>query len=119
MIRQGEVYWLDLGVPVGSAPGFRHPHLVVQSDALNASRLATVVVCALTTNLRLGRAPGNVLLEEGEANLPKRSVVNVTQLFTVDKRELEERIGVLSHRRVRQILDGMRLVFEPVDVDEA
>ena len=117
MVRQGEVYGLDLGVPVGSEPGFRHPHIVVQSDALNVSRLATTVVCALTSNVRLARAPGNVMLERGEANSPKQSVVNVTQLYTVDKSELEERIGMLSPQRVREILDGLQLVFEPAEVD--
>ena len=118
MIRQGEVYWLELGVPVGSAPGYWHPHVVVQSDALNASRIETAIVCALTSNLRLARAPGNVLLERGEAGLPKQSVVNITQVYTVDKSELDERIGILLKRRVREIVDGLRLAFEPADVDE-
>ena len=117
MIHQGEVYWLDLGLPVGSAPGFKHPHVVIQSDALNASRLGTVVVCALTSNVRLAQAPGNVLLERGEAGLAKASVVNVTQLYTVDKSELDDRIGTLSRRRLLEILDGVRLVIEPAEVD--
>jgi mRNA interferase MazF len=117
MIHQGELYWLDVGTPVGSAPGFKHPHVVIQSDALNASRLGTVVVCALTSNVRLAQAPGNVLLDRGEAGLTQASVVNVTQLYTVDKSELEERIGTLSRRRVMQVLQGVRLVIEPADVD--
>ena len=116
MIRQGEVYWVELGEPVGSAPGYRHPHVVVQNDVFNASRIGTVVVCALTSNLRRGKAPGNVLLEEGEGGLPKPSAVDVSQIFAVDKTQLDERIGALSGARVRQILDGIHLVLEPREV---
>lgn len=113
MIQQGDIYWVDLGEPLGSEPRFRHPHVVVQNDLFNCSRIQTVVVCALTSNLRWAEAPGNVLLKPGEANLPKQSVVNVSQIFTVDKRQLEEKIGSLSSLRVRAILDGIRLVLEP------
>jgi mRNA-degrading endonuclease toxin of MazEF toxin-antitoxin module len=81
--RQGDVYWIDLGAPSGSGPGYRHPHVVIQNNVFNRSRINTVVVCALTSNLRRAQAPGNVLLEVGEANLPKQSVVNVSQIFTV------------------------------------
>lgn len=113
VINQGDVYWIDLDEPSGSGPGFRHPHVVVQNDLFNHSCLATVVVCLLTTNLRLASAPGNVLLNTGEANLPRQSVVNVTQLYTVDKADLTEWIGVLSENRVRQIVAGIRLLTEP------
>lgn len=113
VIRQGDVYWIDLGEPIGSGPGFRHPHVVAQNDVFNRSRIHTVIVCALTSNLRLADAPGNVLLESGEANLPKKSVVNISQLFTVDKRQLEEKIGTLEAFRVREILDGIHLILEP------
>ena len=116
MIRQGEVYWVDLGEPIGSGPGYRHPHVVIQNDVFNASRIGTVLVCALTSNLRRAEAPGNVLLEEGEGGLPKRSVVNVSQVFTVDKGQLAERMGVLSAGRLRQVLDGIYLVLEPRQV---
>ena len=116
MIRQGDVYWVDLGSPRGSGPGFRHPHVVVQSDLFNRSRLSTTVVCVITPDLARAEAPGNLLLSKGEANLPKRSVVNVTQLFTVDKSQLVEKIGTLSARRVSEILDGIALVLEPRDV---
>jgi mRNA interferase MazF len=118
VIGQGDVFWVDLGEPSGSEPGYRHPHVVIQNDVFNRSRIHTVVVCALTSNLRRAKAPGNVLLAEGEANLPQQSVVNVSQIFTVDKRSLGEKIGALSRRRVRQILDGVRLVIEPRDIDE-
>ena len=113
MIRQGDIYWVDLGEPQKSGPGFRHPHVVVQNDVFNRSRIHTVVVCALTSNLWRAEAPGNVLLEPGEANLPKQSVVNVSQIFTVDKRQLEDKIGTLDASRIREILDGIRLVLEP------
>jgi len=118
VINQGDVFWVDLSEPSGSEPGYRHPHVVIQNNVFNRSRINTVVVCALTSNLKRAQAPGNVLLAKREANLPKQSVVNVSQIFTVDKRDLDEKIGTLSRRRVRQILDGVRLVIEPRDVDE-
>ncbi len=118
VINQGDVYWIELGEPSGSGPGYRHPHVVIQNNVFNRSRINTVVVCVLTSNLKRARAPGNVLLEEGEANLPKPSVVNVSQIFTVDKGDLVERIGTLSRKRVRQILDGVSLLLEPRDVEE-
>ena len=113
MIRQGDIYWLDLGDPVGSAPGYRHPHLVVQNDLFNASRISTAVVCALTSNLKRGSAPGNVVLQQGEANLPKASVVNISQVYTVDKELLTEKIGTLSGRRMLEVLAGLQLLLEP------
>ena len=113
VIRQGEIFWLDLPAPTGSGPGYRRPALIVQSDEFNASKLATTVVCLLTSNLGLGRAPGNVLLRKGEANLPKRSVVNVSQLLTVDRSRLVEKIGTLSAQRVDEVFAGLALLFRP------
>ena len=118
MIRQGEVYWLDLVGSLGSGPGYRHPHVVVQNDLFNRSRIHTTVVCTLTSNLNRAASPGNIRLEAGEANLPKRCVVNVSQLYTVDKDELVERIGSLDPVRLREILAGIDLVLKPRDVDE-
>ena len=118
VIEQGDVFWVNLGEPSGSEPGYRHPHVVIQNNIFNRSRLNTVVVCMLTSNLKRAEAPGNVSLEKGEANLPKQSVVNVTQIFTVDRGDLVERIGRLSRKRVRQILDGVLLLMEPRDIDE-
>jgi mRNA interferase MazF len=92
--------------------------VVVQNEVFNRSRLSTVVVCTLTSSLKRAQVPGNVLLEEGEANLPKPSVVIVSQLFTVDREDLVERIGTLSAERVRQILDGIYLLLEPQDIEE-
>ncbi len=113
MIRQGDVYWIDLGEPRGSAPGNRHPHVVVQNNVFNQSRINTVVVCVITSNLARAAAPGNVLLRKGEAGLSKASVVNVSQAVTVDKDELGARIGTLSPKRTREVLDGLAPVFEP------
>lgn len=113
VIRQGDVFWIDLGEPRGSAPGYRHPHVVVQNNLFNQSRINTSVVCAITSNLARASAPGNVLLRKGEAGLPRPSVVNVSQVFTVDKSELTERIGTLSGKRVLEIIEGMKLVIEP------
>jgi mRNA interferase MazF len=117
VIRQGDVFWVDLGEPSGSEPGLRHPHVVVQNDVFNQSRISTVVVCVIISNPRRAEAPGNVLLEKGEANLPKQSVVNVSQIFTIDKRDLAGKIGTLSRRRIYQIFEGIRLLTEPRDID--
>ncbi len=113
VINQGDIYWVDLEEPSGSEPWYRPPHVVVQNNLFNRSQIRTVVVCALTSNLKRAGAPGNVLLEKGEANLPKQSVVNVSQIFTVDKSQLGEYIGTLSPKRVREILNGIQLVLEP------
>lgn len=118
VINQGDLFWVDLGDPRGSSPGYRHPHVVIQNNLFNRSRINTVVVCALTSNIKRAKAPGNVLLDSKEAHLPKQSVVNVSQIFTVDKAQLVEYIGSLSRNRVRQILDGIRLITEPREVDE-
>ncbi len=117
VIHQGDVYWVDLGDPAGSEPGYKHPHVVIQNNLFNRSRISTVVVCALTSNLKRAEAPGNILLDSGEANLPKQSVINVSQIFTVDKSQLAEYIGTLAPRRVREILNGIRLVIEPREPD--
>ena len=117
MINQGDVFWIDFGEPSGSEPAFRHPHVVIQNNVFNRSRIRTVVVCSLTSNLDRAAAPGNVVLKKGEANLPKKSVVNISQVFTVNKSELTEKIGTLSRNRVHQISDGLKLLTEPRDVD--
>jgi len=118
VINQGDIFWIDLDDPVGSGPGYRHPHVVIQNNVFNRSRINTAVVCALTSNVARAKAPGNVLLDSDEAGLPKQSVVVVSQIFTVDKKELSEYIGTVSKKRVRQILDGIKLLTEPRDIDE-
>ena len=117
VIQQGEVYWADLGAPRGSAPAYRHPVVVVQNNVLNRSRVHTVVVCPLTSKVKRAAVRGNVLLARGEANLPLQSVVNVTQILTVDKSALDEKIGTVSSARVREILNGIDLVLEPREVE--
>jgi len=114
--RQGDVCWADLGEPAGSGPGYRRPVVIFQNDAFNRSRIATVVVCLLTTNLRRAGSPGNVLLAGREANLPRRTVVNVTQVATIDKSALSGRIGSLSAGRLRQVLEGLYLLLSPVEM---
>jgi mRNA interferase MazF len=113
VIEQGNVFWADLPPPSGSGPGFRHPVVVVQSDIFNESRIATTIVCLLTSNVALASAPGNVLVAKGEANLRRRSVVNVTQIYTLDKTVLQSKIGTLSKRRVAEVLQGVLLVMSP------
>ena len=117
VIYQGDIFWVKLDEPTGSEPGYHHPHVVIQNNIFNRSKINTVVVCALTSNLKRAEAPGNVLLEKGEADLPKQSVVVVSQIFTVDKAQLETYIGTLSQQRIIQILDGIRLLTEPRDIE--
>ena len=112
-IAQGDVYWVDLGIPRGSEPGFRNPFVVIQNDAVNVSRIRTVIVCLITSNLKRAKAPGNVLLEKNEANLSEPSVVNVSQIYTIDKDMLDKKLGTLDKGRVRQILEGLYLMLEP------
>jgi mRNA interferase MazF len=104
-INRGDVFWIDSDDERDSVP---HPHVVVQEDVFNHSRIASVVVCALTSNLHRAHEPGNVLLDAGEGNLPKQSVVVVSQISAVDKARLGERIGSLSEARVQQIVAGLR-----------
>jgi mRNA interferase MazF len=111
-IRQGQVYWIDFGSVAGSAPAERRPCVIVQNDVFNRSAIRTSVVCLITSNLTRANAPGNVLLKKGEANLPKTSVVNVSQILTVDKSELVERAGKLSGAAVGAVRDGLHMLFD-------
>ena len=117
VVNQGGIYWVDLAEPSRSEPGYKHPHVVIQNNLFNRSQIRTVVVLALTSNVKRADAPGHVLLEKGEANLPKQSVVNVSQIFTVDRSQLDEYIGTLSSKRVREILNGIQLVIEPRETE--
>lgn len=117
MIRQGDIYWIEFDEPEGSEPGYKHPHVVVQNNLFNYSRINTVLVCPLTSNLKRANSPGNVLLKKREANLTKSSVVNVSQVFTVDKAQLGDYIGTLSSERLRQVLNGILLILEPREPD--
>jgi mRNA interferase MazF len=117
VINQGDIYWIALDEPEGSEPGYKHPHVIVQNNLFNRSQIRTVLVCPLTSNLKRSSAPGNVLLDKKESNLSKQSVVNVSQVFTVDKTQLEEYVGTLSTKRVTEILNGIKLVLEPREPD--
>ena len=111
MIAQGEIWWADLGDPGGSAPGYRRPVVVVQGDAFNASSLRTVVCVVLTSNTRWAAAPGNVLLTAKATGLPKSSVANVSQLVTLDRTVLTERVGRLSASNLELVLAGIDVVL--------
>lgn len=111
MIVRGDLWWADLGEPKGSAPRYWRPALVVSSDAYNRSRIRTVLCVAVTSNLRLAEAPGNVLLPKGAGSLPKVSVANVSQVLTLDKDDLESRIGALPVTQLRLVESGLRQVL--------
>lgn len=109
--RRGEVWWAVLGQPRASEPGFPRPVLVVQSDRFNESAIQTVVVAAISSNLRLAEAPGNVRVRRAETGLPKDSVVNVSQVLTLDRSFLRDRSGILPARRMNTVAMGLRLVL--------
>ncbi len=111
MIAQGEIWWADLGEPVGSTPGFRRPVVIVQSDSFNRSRISTVVCVPLTSNLRWADAPGNVPLDTAATGLPKESVANVSQLVTLDRASLTERVGALPESKLDLVLYGIDVVL--------
>lgn len=111
MKGRGEVWWVELPEPVASEPGYRRPVLIVQSDDFNRSRIRTVVAAALTTNLRLAAAPGNVLVAAGDTGLPEDSVVNVSQIVTVDKTLLSQRVGRIGGHAMSAVEDGIRTVL--------
>ena len=111
VISQGEVWWADLRPPTGSGPGFRRPVVIVQGDTLNRSRIATAVCVPLTSNLRWADAPGNVSLSSGVTGLPKDSVANVSQIVSLDKDRLTERLGKLPRAKLVLILGGIDVVF--------
>lgn len=111
MVARSEVWWADFGEPFGSEPGYRRPTLVVSSDRFNRSRIATVIVLPITSNLRLADAPGNVALAQGDGGLPQASVVNVSQPIVVDRVRLEDRAGLLHRSTMRSVDSGLRLVL--------
>jgi mRNA interferase MazF len=111
VIGQGEVWWAELPDPVGSGPGFRRPVLIVQGEALNRSRLATVVCVPLTSNLRWATAPGNVLLPAQSTGLPKDSVANVSQIVALDRSVLTELVGRISRQQLEAVLTGITTIL--------
>ena len=111
-MRRGEIWWAQLPDPEGSSPGYRRPVFVTQSDRFNRTRIRTVLVLILTGNLDLAPAPGNVLIQRKDSGLPKDSVANVTQVYTIDRTMLTEKVGALSASLVRAIEEGLRIVLE-------
>ena len=112
VIRRGDIYWVDFLPGKGSEPLGRRPGLVIQCDALNDSKLNTVVMVAITSNLKFAELPGNVSLRKGEANMPKSCVINVTQLKSVDKSSLVEKIGSLPDKKMEEVFAGLKLVMD-------
>lgn len=110
-MKRGDLWWADLGEPLASGPGYRQPVVVVSTDAFNESRIGTVVVVIVTSNLRLGSAPGNVRVGARETGLPRESVVNVSQVLTLAKGRLRERIGRLPGNRMGEVEEGLRKVL--------
>lgn len=113
VIRQGDVVWVVLPTPRGSEPGGRRPAVVLQHDRFNQTALNTAIVAMLTSNVRLAALPGNVRLKKGEAGVRKPSVINVTQIATLDRNDIVGRLGTLSGRRLSEVWNGVRLVLEP------
>jgi mRNA interferase MazF len=111
VIRNGSIYWVDFSPGKGSEPIGRRPGLVIQSDILNDSKLNTVIMLAITSTMKFGELPGNVVMRKGEANLPKKCVINTTQIKSVDKNSIKEKIGTLSKRRMDEVYDGLKLVL--------
>lgn len=112
VIRKGSIYWVNFSPGKGSEPLGKRPGLVIQNDILNNSKINTVLVIAITSTMKFGELPGNVILKKGEANLPKRCVVNTTQIKSVDKNSLIEKIGSLSKKRMNEIYQGLKLVMD-------
>ena len=111
VIQRGDIWWASLPDPVGAMPGYRRPVIIIQADSFNQSRIRTVLAAVLTSNLRLAEAPGNVLLLAKKTGLAKDSVANISQVVTVDKSMLTEKVGELSLPLIRQIEAGLRLIL--------
>jgi len=115
-IKQGDIFWVELGTPRGSEPAYRHPCIVIQNNLFNQSKISTIVVCTLTSNLKRANAPGNVLLRKGEGGLKKDSVVNISQMITINKTDLVEKIGSLSPARISEVIEGVLLLIKPREI---
>lgn len=111
MIQRGEIWWAELQEPVGSGPGYKRPLIVIQSNDFNKSRINTIIAVVLTTNLKLADSPGNVMLSKKMTGLPRDSVINVSQIITIDRYYLSDRVGILPARTMRRVDDGLRLVL--------
>ncbi len=110
MIR-GEIWWADLGLPFGSEPGFKRPVVIIQDDSFNKSKIQTVIVASITTNLNLADAPGNVYIESEESGLSKVGVINISQISTIDKRRLIERVKILPSSIMEELDFGIKIIL--------
>jgi mRNA interferase MazF len=111
VIQRGEIWWADMPQPTGSGPGYRRPVLIVQSDHFNASKIQTVVVAVVTKNLGLAKAPGNVAISSRVSKLPVDSVINVSQVLTIDRGLLVDYVATLSDRKMAMVAEGLRMVL--------
>lgn len=109
-MTRGEIWWVDLGIPFGSEPGFRRPVLIIQDDAFNESNINTIIVAAISSNLILAEAPGNIFLAKKESNLSKDSIINTSQIVTLDRERFSERVGKLNLRLMANVEKGIKLV---------
>jgi mRNA interferase MazF len=110
-MKRGEIWWAELSNPAGSGPGYKRPVLIVQANPFNASRIATVIVVVITSNLKLAEAPGNIRISPSDSGLPQPSVVNVSQLITLDRAILINKIGALANAAMNQVNTGLKLVL--------
>jgi mRNA interferase MazF len=110
-VLRGEIWWASLPIPRGSEPGYRRPVVIVQSDAFNRSEISTIIVAAISSNLRLAEAPGNIYLKRRDSGLPKESVINVSHLLTLDKKYLSEKAGRLSLKHVNELNEGVKIAL--------
>ncbi len=107
----GEIWWADLGIPYGSEPGFKRPVMIIQDNSFNKSKIRTVIVSSITTNLRLGEAPGNVFLDKNISKLSKDSVINISQISTIDKNRLIKKVSTLPLDIISEVNYGLKLIF--------
>lgn len=112
VIKRGEIWWAELPDPVSSEPGYKRPLLIVQANEFNISNINTIIAIAITTNVRLAGAPGNVLLSGKQSKLPKQSVINVSQIITIDKSFLTEKIHTISNKIMITVEEGLKLVLK-------
>jgi mRNA interferase MazF len=109
---KGEIWWADLPRPIGSVPGKRRPVLIIQNDQINKSTISTVIVAAITSNIELSKVPGNLLLEKNDSNLGRRSVINFSQIVTIDKTWLTEMVGMLNKATIKLVDEKLKLIFD-------
>jgi mRNA interferase MazF len=112
MVKRGEIWWAVLPEPSGSGPGYKRPVLIIQSDEFNKSKINTIIAAVITSNIRLAAAPGNVLLTPKKSKLPKKSVINVSQIITMDKSFLSEKVHTLSNEIIAQVDEGLKIVLK-------